>query len=375
MKLDKTRKKIDKIDNEILSLFIDRLNLSRDVAEIKAKEGIPILNLQRELEILERLASKSGENSDYVRLLYSTIFDISRSLQHDIINGGGEISDLISRCASSLPKEAKVACQGVTSSYSDFAARAMIEKAQVSFYDSFSQVFEAVDKGQAEIGVVPVENSTAGSVNEVYDLLMKYRFYIVSAINLHIDHCLLAVDGADLRDIKKVYSHPQALLQCSNFISEKGFEPIPYFNTAGAAKMVAEKQDKTIAAIASRRTGEEFGLSILAEKIQNSKANSTRFIAVSKKLIIPEKADKISVTFTLSHTTGSLYRTLSRFAANGLNLTKIESRPIADTNFEYYFYLDCQGSVKNEKTRRLLNSLSKELESFSFLGNYSETQL
>lgn len=375
MKLDKTRKKIDKIDNRLLKLLLKRLDLSKEVAQIKIKEGLPVLNLQREAQILERLSARSGENSHAVKLLFSTIFDISRALQHETINGEGEISDQISESLAALPQNAKVACQGVPSSYSDFAARAMTNRAELSFFDSFEQVFEAVNKGSAEIGVVPVENSTAGSVNEVYDLLMKYRFYIVSALNLHIDHYLLATKGAALENIKKVYSHPQALLQCSNFIAQRGLEPIPYFNTAGAAKMVAEKQDFTLAAIASQQTGKEFDLSILAEKIQNSKGNSTRFIAISKKLIIPENADKISVTFTLSHTTGSLYRTLSRFSASGLNLTKIESRPIADKNFEYYFYLDCQGSVRSGKTLRLLNSLTKELESFSFLGNYSEIQL
>lgn len=375
MNLNQARQEIDKIDTELQRLINRRMELSKEIAKIKFQNNIPVLDHEREQQILERIARSNPENADAMKLLFAGIMDISRALQYECMPAHSAILNQIQNAQKELPKSPKVACQGVSASYSDFAARAMLPDAQIDFYNGFEDVFKAVSQDKAQLGVVPVENSSAGSVNEVYDLLIKHRFYIVCAVKLHINHCLLGTSGADIEDIKYVYSHPQALLQCSNFLSAMNLQPVSYFNTAGAAKMVAQEKDKTIAAIASEDTARQYGLDVLAKNIQNAQNNSTRFIAVSKKLIIPENADKISLTFSLAHKTGSLYRALSRFAANGLNLTKIESRPIADKNFEYYFYLDFQGNVSNDRTCALLNSLSQEFPLFSFLGNYTEKQL
>ena len=227
----------------------------------------------------------------------------------------------------------------------------------------------------AEIGLLPVENSSAGSVSEVYDLILKYRFFISAAVTLHIHHCLAAPASADPAAIQQVFSHPQALSQCSDFLAQQGYTPVPYSNTAAAAKMVAETGGN-LAAICSEKAAQTHGLRVLQTGIQNNRANRTRFIAISRELCIPDDAQKISLCFSLPHTTGSLYHVLARFAVNGLNLTKIESRPIMGDGpqFTYDFYLDFTGNIRHAHTLDLLASLRKELPRFSFLGNYREDE-
>ena len=268
----------------------------------------------------------------------------------------------------------KIAYQGIKGANSYEAAQRLFPESDLTAYKSFDDVFRAVEDGECGYGVLPVENSTAGSVAAVYDLILRYRFYIVGALDLLIDYCLAGLKQSTLGDIEKVISHPQALSQCEQYISRMGFESAACSNTAVAARDTAREKRLNLAAVCSYKAAEEYGLKVLDDHLQDNKNNKTRFIVISKKLYINENANKVSLCFSLPHVTGALFHMLQRFDALGLNLTKIESRPIPDKDFEYLFYLDFSGSVKSEGVTSLLCKLSGELPEFSFLGNYYEIQ-
>lgn len=376
MTLEEVRRRIDAIDSQLVPLFCQRMDCSREVAKIKEQEQLPIFNAQREDEILDRVARNAGEYGDAARTVYASIMQASRALQHGALNSGRELRRQI-QSAGDAPAPGKdliLACPGVSGSFSHQAALQLFPRSRPVFYPVFADVFSAIDHDQAELGVIPVENSSAGSVTDVYDLLLRYRFSIIGATHLSVRHSLCAAENASLDTVRQVYSHPQALSQCSLKIKELGLEPEKYSNTAAAAEMVAKEKNPAFAAVCSLEAAKEYGLKILEENIQNSSTNQTRFVVISKALSIPDDADKISLCFSLNHTTGSLYSVLGRFAMLGLNLTKIESRPIPDRNFEYFFYLDFTGSARDEKVLDLICALSDELPSFSFLGNYRETE-
>ncbi len=369
------RKQIDEIDSELIPLLLKRMSISEKVAEYKVKNGLPVLNEKREQEILDGVHKKCGEQGDTIATVFSATMDASRALQHKIIGGGKEIRDAVENAISNeelSDKTVPVACAGVDGGNTSKAAKMLFPKSEIKYYKQFEDVFEAVNRGETPLGVIPIENSTAGSVHESYDLVMKYKFYVVGSYSLEINHCLCANADANYEDIKDVYSHPQALQQCSAFMKNFGFTGINYSNTAAAAKFVAESKRTDIAAICSKEAAKEYGLKILKTEIQNISNNKTRFIVISKKLFIDKNADKISVIFSLPHTTGSLYRVLGRFSMAGLNLTKLESCPMENGDFSYYFYTDLLGSVKEEKTLDLICALSSELPDFKFLGNYHE---
>ena len=277
--------------------------------------------------------------------------------------------------AAPLPDytNAKIAYQGIKGANSHEAALRMFPNSELHNYPVFSDVFEAVENGECSFGILPVENSTAGSVSAVYDLILRYRFYIVGALDLPIDYCLAGLKQSELEDIEMVVSHPQALSQCEEYTSKHGFKAMSCSNTAVAALDTANEKRLNLAAICSYKAAEEYGLKILDNHLQDNKYNSTRFIVISKKLYIDDNANKVSLCFCLPHESGSLYDMLGRFNSLGLNLTKIESRPIPGKSFEYLFYLDFSGSVRNEGVTELMCSLSEEMPEFSFLGNYSET--
>jgi chorismate mutase/prephenate dehydratase len=301
--------------------------------------------------------------------------DASRALQHKIIGGGKELRDSINSAVHGAKLTANgdaIACQGVDGAYSGKAGAALFPDSPIKFFKQFEDVFEAVNQNKARFGIIPVENSTAGSVHESYDLIMKYRFYVVGAYDLKISHCLCAKAETKYEDIENVYSHPQALSQCNVFLKNFDFTGINFSNTAAAAKYVSESPKDNIAVICSETAAKKYGLKILKKGIQNISNNTTRFIVISKKLVIDDDADKISLIFSAPHRTGSLYRVLGRFSMAGLNLTKLESRPVANGKFDYYFYVDILGSVKNEDTLDLLCALYDELPEFTFLGNYHE---
>lgn len=376
MTLEEVRRRIDEIDRQLIPLLCQRMDCSRKVAKIKRRENLPIFDGKREEKILDRVSCDAGEYGNAARALYTAILQASRALQHGDLNSGKELRQQIQSASFPFkrPKDFVLACPGVAGSFSHEAALRLFPGSQPVFYPVFEDVFAAIDRDEAQFGVIPVENSSAGSVTDVYDLLLRYRFSVVGAAHLPVRHFLCACQNASLSTVRQVYSHPQALSQCTDKLKEYRLEPIKYSNTAAAAEMAAQKNDPSIAVICSEAAAQEYGLKVLEENIQNSATNQTRFVAVSKQLLIPENADKISLCFSLNHTTGSLYSVLGRFAMLGLNLTKIESRPMPDRNFEYFFYLDFTGSVRDEKVLALLCALSDELPSFSFLGNYLETE-
>ncbi len=377
MELLELRKEIDKIDNQLIPLLLERMEVAKKVAEYKVKNGIPVLNEEREQQILDGVAEKCGAQGNIIKTVFSATMDASRALQHKIIGGGKELRDAVNNASVidiNLIDNQTIACQGVDGAYSAQTAKALFPNSTIQYYKQFEDVFEAVNQGKTKFGVIPVENSTAGSVHDAYDLIMKYRFYVVGAYDLKIDHCLCAKQDTNFDDIENVYSHPQALSQCNLFLKNFDFSGINYTNTAAAAKFVAESDKNNIAAICSTQAAKKYGLKILRKAVQNVSNNQTRFIVISKKLVIDEKADKISLIFSAPHKAGSLYRVLGRFSMTGLNLTKLESRPVATGEFDYIFYVDVLGSVKDSETLDLLCALSDELPEFKFLGNYHEIQ-
>ena len=378
MELSEIRKKIDEIDAKLLPLFVERMQCAEQVAQTKKERGLPIFNAQREQEILDKVALSTPDFDCEAKMLYTVMMALSRARQHKLLHSGASVREEIERALQTSPSPSvpKVACPGVFGSFSHEAAKSLLPNGEVQFYTGFPDIFQAIETGGCRFGVVPVENSSAGSVAEVYDLLLHYRFHIVGAAVLQIRHCLAAPQGASLASVRKVYSHPQALAQCSQLLHSQGWDGVQHSNTAAAAKMVAQTGDPSQAAICSTLAAKEYGLQILRENIQNKGHNRTRFVVIEKEMRIPEDAQKISLCFSLPHTTGSLYSVLARFAMNGLNLTKIESRPTArDTaggTFEYDFYLDFTGRVADPRTLDLICELSEELPHFSFLGNYRE---
>ena len=375
MDLLELRNEIDRIDDELVPLLLKRMDISRQVAEYKVKRGIPVLNEQREQEVLDMVAADCGEQGEIMKTIFSAIMDSSRALQHKIIGGGEALRKNIqnaSRGESLTADGAPIACQGVEGAYSGKAANALFPDSPIDFHKRFEDVFEAVNQNKAKYGIIPVENSTAGSVHESYDLIMKYRFYVVGAYDLKVDHCLCTREEIPFENIENVYSHPQALSQCSIFLKNFDCTGINYSNTAAAAKFVSESEKTNIAAICSESAAKQYGLKIVRKGIQNVANNTTRFIVISKELVIDDDAQKISLIFSAPHRTGSLYRVLGRFSMTGLNLTKLESRPVANGKFDYYFYVDILGSVMDDATLDLLCALSDELPEFTFLGNYSE---
>ena len=371
LNLPDIRKEIDAIDRQIMALFQQRMRAAEKVAAVKKRDGSPIFQPQREQEILERVEREGGQFGSGARTLMATLIDISCTYQQMLLYGDDGKLRKKFMTAGKIIKGSKIACQGTVGAYSHLAAKQFFgDDVEPMFFARFQDVFEAVTEEYADFGVLPLENTTAGAVNDVYDLLTRHGFYIVGETDVDINHCLLAPKGATLDSIKEVYAHPQALAQCARYIQLHGFNTNEYSNNAVAAKNVARWNDSTKAAIASSVAGKQFDLDILEEGIQDIDGNQTRFIIISKHMVIRDGADKISLTFTLPHRTGSLYRVLSRFAANGMNISKIESRPLKGQNFQYRFYLDFNGNVHDERVCALICSLSTEMSYFKFLGNY-----
>ena len=369
------RNEIDEIDEQLIPLLLRRMDIAKGVAEYKIAHNMPVLSTEREQEILDRVAEECGEQGDTVKTVFSAAMDASRAIQHKIIGGGKELRDAVENAERDgflTADGAPIACQGVEGAYSSITAKKLFPDSPIDYHRQFEDVFEAVNKNRARFGVIPVENSTAGSVHESYDLIMKYRFYVVGAYDLRISHCLAAKENTKFEKIDEVYSHMQALSQCNIFLKSFGFTGVNATNTAAAAKFVSENKSDRIACICSEDAAKKYGLKVLRRNVQNVTNNTTRFIVISKKLVISDEADKISLIFSAPHKTGSLYRVLGRFSMAGLNLTKLESRPVANGKFDYLFYADVLGSVRDESTLDLLCALHDELPEFTFLGNYHE---
>lgn len=371
--LGEIRIEIDKIDTELIELFKKRMDCAKAVGLYKKENNIPVLNQNRENEILDNVEEKGGEYGSHARLLFSNIMELSRALQHNIVGSGKKLrADILNASSKMQTENVKVGYQGIKGANGHEATLKLFPNGDAVNYKTFADVFDAVDREEVTYGVLPVENSTAGSVSAVYDLILKHRFYIVKALDLPIDYCLAGLKQSEFSDIEKVWSHPQSLSQCANYIAKNNFDSTPFENTAVAAREVASEKRLNVAAICSYKAAEEYGLKILDNHLQDDKGNTTRFIVISKTLCIPENANKISLCFSLPHVTGSLYGLLCRFNSLGLNLTKIESRPRKGKDFEYLFYLDFSGSVHSDNVIDLISQLSEEMPEFSFLGNYCE---
>lgn len=379
MDLEGLRKEIDDIDTSMTELFIRRMKLSGDVARFKREHNLPVLNIGREREILSRVSELAGEDLDsYTRILFATLFDLSRTYQEMLITEESKVAKEIASALEStpkmFPKKAVVACQGVEGGYTQQACDKVFSFADIMYFRTWEGVFSAVQKGMCQYGILPIENSSHGSVNGVYDLMRNYDFHIVRGVKLHISHSLLVNPGTKLGEITEIFSHEQAIGQCSEFLNTlPGVSITVCENTAVAAKMVAESGRMDVAAISSDLCAGIYGLEVLKKAIHNTDNNYTRFIVISKKSEIYPGADHLSLMFQVSHTPGSLTRTLSRFSSLGLNMTKLESRPISGANFNYMFYLDFQGSIYDESVVKLLSELEHELDLFVFLGAYTES--
>ena len=379
MKLEEIRKDIDKVDSQIADLFKERMALSLDIAKAKQEGNLPVVNASREKEILHRISNEVGEPLDgYARILFNTLFDLSRSYQNNYLSRVSDIGERIEKALEEtpklFPKKAVVACQGVEGSYSQAACEKLFEVPSTMYFNSFEGVFNAVEKGLCQYGILPIENSSYGSVGTVYDLMRNYNFHIVKSIRLRINHSLLAKPGTKLKDVKEMFSHEQAIGQCGEFLKTlKDVKITICENTARAAKMVAESERDDVAAICSRDCMELYGLESLNNNIQVSDNNYTRFICISKNLEIYPGANKISLMLTLPHRPSSLYHMIAKFAALGVNLTKLESRPVPGSDFEFMFYFDMEASVYSPELVNLLGQLENQPELFVFLGSYSET--
>ena len=378
MELNELRNEIDLVDSQLVKLFVERMKLSAQIGDYKKQNNLPIYVPVREREKLQEVAKQAGAEMDnYTRVLYSMIFELSRSYQSKRNLESTPLHESIVNSIENTPKlfpqTPMVACQGVEGAYAQIACEKMFKSPFIMYFKNFEGIFNAIDKGLCQYGILPIENSTAGSVKKVYDLMIHHNFSIIRTFRLKIDHNLLANSGAKLSDIKEIYSHEQAINQCSDFLNTlTGVKIIPVENTAVAAKSVADSGRTDIAAISSRSCEELYGLCCLADNIQDKGNNRTRFICISKNLEIYPGSDKTSIMMVLSHKPGALYKVLARMYVLGINVIKLESRPIPDRDFEFMFYFDLETSIYSEEFVQLMCELDDLCEEFKYLGSYTE---
>ena len=377
MELSDYRVQIDRIDHQLVDLFTQRMETAAGIAAYKKEHGLPVLDPARERRKLEEVVEQAPEGvKDYAASLYTLLFELSRGYQNRLLGTSTplteEIRNAVETTPQLFPSHVSVACQGVAGAYSQLACDKLFKLPNVMYFSSFEAVFSAIEKGLCRYGVLPLENSTAGSVNAIYDLMMKHDFRIVRSVRLKVDHNLLVKPGTKRSDIREIYSHQQALSQCEQYLqSFPGVKIVPCENTAVAAQKVAES-DGHCAALSSRPCMKLYGLECLEASVQDTASNFTRFICISKKLEIYPGADRTSLMAVLPHEPGSLCRLLTRFYALGLNLNKLESRPMPDRNFEFMFYFDLETSVYSPEFLQLMGELPGLCEEFSYLGSYSE---
>jgi chorismate mutase/prephenate dehydratase len=377
-KLSALRERIDSIDNDIIKLLNQRMEVSSEIADCKRECGIPVTDAEREQRVLLSVAERSGsDTADYNRSVFQTIMAASRSYQSAKLYPEGElkakIEDAVKNTPPLFPESAVVACQGRHGAYSQLAANKLFASPNIMYFDTFENVFKAIENGLCRYGVLPLENNTAGSVNKIYDLMLDHNFSIVRSVRIKVDHSLLAKPGTKMSDIKEIFSHEQAISQCSDFLSSlNGVKVTAYSNTAEAASMVASSERRDVAALSSRFCAETYGLASLADSVQNKGNNFTRFICISKNTEVYPGADRTSIMMVVSHKPGSLYHILSRFYALGINLVKLESRPLPDRDFEFMFYFDINASVYSPKFAELMCQLERDGEDFRYLGSYLE---
>lgn len=373
------RAEIDSIDRELARLFQRRLEIVGQVAASKLERGAPVSDPARERDILSRVTAAVGpEYENGARLFFSTLFGISKARQRTMLAGESPLVDRIRAAASKgtrFPNRAVVACAGTEGSYAQEATTLMFPLPTILYFNGFEPVFEAVEQGLCPYGILPIENSAAGSVSAVYDLMVRHRFHIVRALRLKVDHVLLAARGVKLEDVHEIVSHPHALAQCGTFLkAHPKIKATPGVNTAVAAKELAASGRRDQAVIASRTCAELYGLDVVAEGIADAAFNYTRFICISKNMEIYPDAGKFSIMLSLPHRPGALNGLISKFAAIDVNLTKLESRPIPGMDFEFRFTFDFEAPPTDTAVLALLSELSQDpgIEHFTFLGAYAE---
>ena len=374
MYLLELRDQIDVIDKEIVRLYEDRMEICKKVAEYKIENGKQVFDKEREKEKIKKVKSLTHNdfNSHGIEELFEQIMAMSRKLQYGLLDDHGALGKLpFIEIEKLYTGKARVVFQGAEGAYSQAAMVEYFGDQINSFHvDTFRDAMLAIDEGSADFAVLPIENSTAGAVNEIYDLLDEFENYIVGEQIIKIEHCLMAVPGASIEDIKTVYSHPQSLMQSAKYLKEMPWQQVSMQNNAFAAKKVADENDKSQAAIASEYAAKLYGLEVLKKGVNHSSTNSTRFIIVSNQKVFLKNANKISISIEVSDESGSLYKMLSHFIYNNLNLNRIESRPLEGRNWEYRFFIDFDGNLSDSAVKNCLRGLRHEVSNMKILGNY-----
>ena len=377
MELSEIRTKIDAVDDQLLDLFLQRMELSEEVAAYKNEHNLPILNKAREREILAKVTEKSGEKERYAYHLFYTLFELARSRQAELINAPTRVQSQVEASLAAggpvFPQTGLVACQGVEGANSQVACDRILPRGNIVYVKTFEAVVSAVESGLCKFGVLPIENSSNGYVRAVYTLLQEHNLSVVRSTRLCIRHELLAKPGVKMSDITEIYSHEQALGQCSKFLNGlNGVRVIPCDNTAMAAKMVAESGNRHAAAISSHPCAALYGLECISDAIQDSDNNYTRFFCIAKDPVIYAGANRISLIIACDNKPGALYEILSKLAALGINMTKLESCPVTGRNFEFIFFLELEASVHEPGVLPMLEELERSCANFQFLGSYAE---
>ncbi|MBQ6987460.1 MAG: chorismate mutase [Oscillibacter sp.] len=377
MELTEIRANIDRIDAELLRLFLERMELADKTAEYKAAHNLPILNREREREILAKVTEDAGDRERYAYHLFATLLELSRSRQAELVSPPAKVTAYIEAALAGggeiFPQTGLVACQGIEGGNSQAACDRLLPRGHIVYVKTFQAVASAVESGLCKFGVLPIENSSNGSVRAVYDLLQDHKLSVVRSTRLHIRHELLALPGVKLSDITEIHSHEQAIGQCSRFLNGlNGVRVIPESNTASAAKSLSGSGNHHAAAISSHACAALYGLECVSDRIMDSDNNYTRFICVSKDPAIYSGANRISLIIATENKPGALYDVLSKLAALGVNMTKLESCPVSGRNFEFIFFIELEASVKEPGVLSMLEEMERSCESFQFLGSYAE---
>ena len=374
MDLLELRNELDGIDKQIVELYEKRMNVCGQVAEYKIETGKRVFDKEREKQKLEavRALTHNDFNAYGVTELFEQIMAMSRKLQYRLLAEHDSVGKLsFSKVDHFDTSKCRVVFQGAEGAYSQAAMIQYFGEGVNCFHvDTFRDAMLAIDEGSADFAVLPIENSSAGIVSEIYDLLVGFENYIVGEQIIPINHCLLGCAGTKISDIKTVYSHAQSLMQSAHYLQEKGWQQISMKNNAFAAQKVAEDKNPTEAAIASEYAAKVYGLEILEKGVNDLKENSTRFIIITNQKVFSKDASKISLCFEVNHESGALYHALSHLIYNGLNMTKIESRPLEGRNWEYRFFVDFEGNMEDSAVKNALRGLREETRNMKILGNY-----
>ncbi|MCM1253860.1 MAG: prephenate dehydratase [Clostridium sp.] len=380
MDLLELRKQIDEIDEQIVALYERRMDISSQVADYKIETGKKVFDKEREMEKLSKVKSLTHNefNAYGIQELFEQIMSMSRKLQYRKLTqkeGAGRLPFI--RMDGLDMQNARVVFQGAEGAYSQMAMQSFFgDKIDCFHVDTFRDAMCAIEEGSADFAVLPIENSTAGIVNEIYDLLVEFENYIVGEQIIRIEHCLMTLPGVKKEEIQTVYSHPQSLMQSARYLNDHAsWKQVSMQNNAFAARKVKEDGDKSQAAIASEQAAKIYGLEILERGVNHSQTNSTRFIIVTNQKIFMENADKVSICFEVPHESGSLYHMLSHFIYNNLNMSKIESRPLEDRNWEYRFFIDFDGNLADSAVKNALRGLREEARNMKILGNYQAAKI